>query len=81
MPWRAGRAHGEPAGRRDPHGTSPRRADVADASVAVLVVVPTDERARPLAGLLESNPLDFSERFLSSTSDSRFPGLSWRDGK
>ena len=29
------------------------RADVADATVAVLVVVPTDEPARPLAGLLE----------------------------
>ena len=29
------------------------RADVADATVAVIVVVPTDERTRPRAGLLE----------------------------
>ena len=29
------------------------RTDVADATVAVIVVVPTNERARPLAGLRE----------------------------
>ena len=34
-------------------GMSLCRADVADATVAVLVVVPTDEPALPLAGLLE----------------------------
>lgn len=34
-------------------GMSLRRTDVADGAVAVIVVVPTDERPRPLAGMLE----------------------------
>ena len=34
-------------------GVSLRRADVTDAAVAVIVVVPADERARPFAGVHE----------------------------